>query len=323
MIRLMDGDQRMVTCIKRWVLSCYTSPWLCPASGKWDAHNLYLSTQAYLEFFVAPDLLSELVRRIERDPRITYYAVNRQGDLRTNTHSEGPNAVTWGVFPGKEIIQPTIVEAVSFIAWKDEAFELGNQWATLYEEGSESRELIESVMSTSYLVNIVANDFRDGLSIFEPFQLDKVASTVVPSSVDGLVNGAVDAAKVAKETVVNGTTAAAATVVETVKSVIPVIVNGSSKETASTKGGDAIAVNGSAAQEEEVPTVEEATAVPGPAPRKKTTMADLDDIFDKSPIFMRKAPEAGEENPAFDALRSLVFEGTGDGKSRSAPTTQS
>lgn len=74
--------------------------------------------QAYLEFFVSPELLSPLIRRIERDPRITYYAVNKQGDLRTNTHSEGPNAVTWGVFPGKEIIQPTIVEAVSFIAWK-------------------------------------------------------------------------------------------------------------------------------------------------------------------------------------------------------------
>jgi hypothetical protein len=26
--------------------------------------------------------------------------------------------VTWGVFPGKEIIQPTIVEAISFMAWK-------------------------------------------------------------------------------------------------------------------------------------------------------------------------------------------------------------
>ena len=74
--------------------------------------------KAYLEFFVSPMLLSPLIRRIERDPRITYYAVNKQGDLRTNTHSEGPNAVTWGVFPGKEIVQPTIVEAVSFIAWK-------------------------------------------------------------------------------------------------------------------------------------------------------------------------------------------------------------
>ncbi len=49
---------------------------------------------------------------------MTYYAINKQGDLRTNNHSDGPNAVTWGVFPGKEILQPTIVEAVSFMAWK-------------------------------------------------------------------------------------------------------------------------------------------------------------------------------------------------------------
>ena len=28
------------------------------------------------------------------------------------------NTVTWGVFPGKEIVQPTIIEEVSFLAWK-------------------------------------------------------------------------------------------------------------------------------------------------------------------------------------------------------------
>jgi methylenetetrahydrofolate reductase (NADPH) len=28
------------------------------------------------------------------------------------------NTVTWGVFPGKEIVQPTIIEEVSFCAWK-------------------------------------------------------------------------------------------------------------------------------------------------------------------------------------------------------------
>lgn len=139
----------------------------------WGPAGGYVYQKAYLEFFVGPELLSQLIKRIERDPRITYYAVNRQGDLRTNTHSEGPNAVTWGVFPGKEIVQPTIVEAVSFIAWKDEAFELGNQWANLYPEGSETNKLIRKIMDESYLVNIVANDFKDGLAIFEPFLLDQ------------------------------------------------------------------------------------------------------------------------------------------------------
>ena len=28
------------------------------------------------------------------------------------------NAVTWGVFPAKEIIQPTVVDPQSFAVWK-------------------------------------------------------------------------------------------------------------------------------------------------------------------------------------------------------------
>lgn len=125
--------------------------------------------QAYLEFFVHPELLQLLLKHIERDPNITYYAINKRGDLQTNTHSEGPNAVTWGVFPGKEIVQPTIVEAISFMAWKDEAYELGSQWAKLYETGSQSHKLIDEVMETYSLVNVVHNDFHQPQAIFEPF----------------------------------------------------------------------------------------------------------------------------------------------------------
>ena len=76
------------------------------------------TAQAYLEFFVVPELLAILLPQVERDPNMTYYVINKAGDLRTNTLSDGPNAVTWGVFPGKEIVQPTIVEAISFMAWK-------------------------------------------------------------------------------------------------------------------------------------------------------------------------------------------------------------
>ena len=84
----------------------------------WGPSKGYVYQKAYLEFFVKPELLSHLLKHVDRDSNITYYVINKTGDLRTNTHSEGPNAVTWGVFPGKEIIQPTIVEAVSFMAWK-------------------------------------------------------------------------------------------------------------------------------------------------------------------------------------------------------------
>jgi len=92
--------------------------------------------------------------------------------------------VTWGVFPGKEIIQPTIVEAISFMAWKDEAYELGHQWANFYELGSAASEFVKAFFDTSFLVNVVHNDFRKPEGIFEPFikaAADHAAQRRVPN----------------------------------------------------------------------------------------------------------------------------------------------
>ncbi|KAG8930278.1 hypothetical protein FRC03_000692 [Tulasnella sp. 419] len=151
----------------------------------WGPSNGYVYQKAYLEFFASPSSLNKLLPIISRDPDITYYAINVQGDLRTNNNSEGPNAVTWGVFPGKEIVQPTIVEAVSFMAWKDEAFELGNQWAYMYEPGSEPRKLIKGMMDTWFLVNVVHNNFQDPDAIFKAFfETEGLSSgAVTPTSV--------------------------------------------------------------------------------------------------------------------------------------------
>jgi methylenetetrahydrofolate reductase (NADPH) len=84
----------------------------------WGPSNGYVYQKAYMEFFASPESFDSLITHIERDPGISYYVINKRGDLRTNTTSDGPNAVTWGVFPGKEVVQPTIVEAISFMAWK-------------------------------------------------------------------------------------------------------------------------------------------------------------------------------------------------------------
>ncbi|KAJ3526405.1 hypothetical protein NM688_g8266 [Phlebia brevispora] len=135
----------------------------------WGPSNGFVYQKAYLEFFVSPELLDTLIPYIEKDPEITYYAINKRGDLRTNNHSDGPNAVTWGVFPGKEIIQPTIVEAISFMAWKDEAYELGRQWAKYYEPESATRTFLTRLMDTFLLVNVVHNDYKRPDAIFEPF----------------------------------------------------------------------------------------------------------------------------------------------------------
>lgn len=119
----------------------------------WGPRNGYVYQKAYLEILVSPEVLTELITRIERSPEMTFYAVDKKGTLKTNT-PDGPNAVTWGVFPGKEIIQPTIVEVISFLAWKDEAYRLGEDWAHCYDLNTVSRHLIQNVMDTWWLVNI-------------------------------------------------------------------------------------------------------------------------------------------------------------------------
>ena len=124
-----------------------------PVHG-WGPSGGYVYQKAYLELLIPPELVAGLMQRIDKDPDMTFYAVNKAGDLRTNAPSDGPNAVTWGVFPGKEIVQPTIVETVSFLAWKDEAFRLGSDWANCHPSSSPSRHLIEGIINKWYLVNI-------------------------------------------------------------------------------------------------------------------------------------------------------------------------
>lgn len=120
----------------------------------WGPRNGYVYQKAYLEVLVSPGLITEVITRIERNPDLTYYAVNKAGDLKTNAPGDGPNAVTWGVFPGKEIVQPTIVETISFLAWKDEFYRLGEDWAKCYPASSPSRYVVKDLMDTWYLVNI-------------------------------------------------------------------------------------------------------------------------------------------------------------------------
>ena len=38
--------------------------------------------------------------------------------VRSNVGHSSVNAVTWGVFPGKEVVQPTVVDPHSFSVWK-------------------------------------------------------------------------------------------------------------------------------------------------------------------------------------------------------------
>jgi methylenetetrahydrofolate reductase (NADPH) len=127
-----------------------------PVHG-WGPRNGFVYQKAYLELFVPPEHVDEILRRIEKNPDLTYYCVNKTGELKARS-DEGPNAVTWGIFASKEIIQPTIVESVSFMAWKDEAYQLGDDWAKCHPADSPSRKLLQRVMDEWYILNIGMSD---------------------------------------------------------------------------------------------------------------------------------------------------------------------
>ncbi|KAJ5334072.1 hypothetical protein N7541_003899 [Penicillium brevicompactum] len=134
----------------------------------WGPKNGFVYQKAYLELLVPSNLIDELITRIENNDDLTYHATNKKGELKTNTR-DSPNALTWGIFAGREIIQPTIVETVSFLAWKDEAYLLGEHWSKCHDAASPSRKLLQHVMDDWYLLNIVDNDFHRSNAVFELF----------------------------------------------------------------------------------------------------------------------------------------------------------
>lgn len=88
------------------------------------------------------------------------------------------NAVTWGVFKGKEVIQPTVVDHNAFLIWKDEAFlSWVDQWGVIYGQETESYAFLKNIYDSFYLVNVVDNNFVNG-------NLNKVISDFIEENQD-------------------------------------------------------------------------------------------------------------------------------------------
>ncbi|CAL1404731.1 unnamed protein product [Linum trigynum] len=135
----------------------------------WGGPGGYVYQKAYLEFFCSKEKLDALVGKWKVIPQLTYIAVNKSGNSISNVKNGSVNAVTWGVFPAKEILQPTVVDPTSFGVWKDEAFEIWSRgWASLYPEDNPSRKLLKEVESSYYLVSLVDNNYVNG-DIFAAF----------------------------------------------------------------------------------------------------------------------------------------------------------
>ncbi|PAA69532.1 hypothetical protein BOX15_Mlig030184g1 [Macrostomum lignano] len=133
-----------------------------PVHG-WGGSGGFVYQRAYLEFFLPGCRLPALQSALSSHGggRVSFHIADRSGNVNLANFSE-PIALTWGVFPASEVAQPTVCDGAAFLAWRDEAFALWTEeWGRLYEEGSPSRRLIESVAETYLLVALVDNDFTE------------------------------------------------------------------------------------------------------------------------------------------------------------------
>jgi methylenetetrahydrofolate reductase (NADPH) len=154
-----------------------------PVHG-WGGKGGYVFQKAYVEFFCSREMFDGLVSLLPDFPHLSYHARNMSGEEYRNTR-EGANAVTWGVFPGREIIQPTVVDTGSFRVWSSEAFELWHEWEKTYKLPDPSkgdaekkkydaltttRAVLSSIQKSFFLVNFVDNDYTNmSTSIFDVF----------------------------------------------------------------------------------------------------------------------------------------------------------
>jgi len=141
----------------------------------------------------ASELLS--IPHFIRDDHLFY---DWKGELKTSVRETERNAVTWGVFPGQEIVQSTIIEQESFLTWKvrstarswprrsngalqDEAFSIWTDWARQFSPESQERQLLERIRNTRWLVNVTHHDFKNPEALwsflFEDIGLDNASLT--------------------------------------------------------------------------------------------------------------------------------------------------
>ena len=92
------------------------------AAVGWGGPGGYVYQKAYMEFFTSASHLAKILKLAAAEyPTLSITAMNAAGDKESNVamgEKLAVNAVTWGVFPNREIVQPTVVDVDSFGVWK-------------------------------------------------------------------------------------------------------------------------------------------------------------------------------------------------------------
>lgn len=135
----------------------------------WGPKGGFVFQKPFVEFFISPEDWEQLKQKLDkhissRDSKASvssYYACNHTLKLETNLPRNSSSAVTWGVFPNKEILQSTIIEEESFLVWAEEAFALWKEWKYAYSPNSETYKLLSNIHDSYYLVTLVYHDFKN------------------------------------------------------------------------------------------------------------------------------------------------------------------
>lgn len=126
----------------------------------WGPRNGFVFQKPFVEFFIPSTDWKSLRTKLDEHPQITYFAGNAMGEF-VASDEESVNPVTWGTFTAKEIITPTIIEAVSFKAWLEEAFGIWGEWQRVYKAGSPSSKLLERIRKDYWLVSVIHHGFLE------------------------------------------------------------------------------------------------------------------------------------------------------------------
>ncbi|KAK9320707.1 methylenetetrahydrofolate reductase-domain-containing protein [Lipomyces orientalis] len=137
----------------------------------WGPRNGYVFQKSLIEFFVPEDIWLTLKKKLQGSDFVSYYAGNSRGDFFSNMNANDVNAVTWGVFPNREVVQPTIIEEQSFKAWSEEAFAVWKEWQRLYTRASKTSNLINTIHDSYYLVSIIHHDYVNTNALWMFLQL--------------------------------------------------------------------------------------------------------------------------------------------------------
>lgn len=118
------------------------------------------SSQPFVELFCSNSDWTRLRSVLDSDEQVSYFACNAAGDF-VATDEDSLNPVTWGCFTGKEIVTPTMIEAVSFRAWAEEAFGIWTEWQHVYAPRTPSAKLLGTVRDGYWLVNVIHHAFTE------------------------------------------------------------------------------------------------------------------------------------------------------------------